>query len=163
MTLNAVVDGGQIPTMDETAIIQYITGTFAGIQIASADGNSFFYYGPDGKIPEKTFPFATLVTKDDYDTVSNLSRPSVCRLNIGLTKDTFVSLLGAPPKAPGESGIIDIGHDFTALDQVMPHPIYGHMCWVCVLNPGTATWGTVQTLLEEAYNRAAKKQAKDAD
>jgi len=162
LKLNAVVDGGQTLTMDETAIIQYITGTFAGIQIASADGNSFFYYGPDGKIPEKTFPFATLVTKDDYDTVSNLSRPSVCRLNIGLAKDTFVSLLGAPPKAPGESGIIDTGHDFTALDQVMPHPIYGHMCWVCVLNPGTATWGTVQTLLAEAYGRVARKQDKDA-
>ncbi len=145
--------------MDEAAITRYIIDTFADIQIASADGNSFFYYGPEEKIPERTFPFATLVTKDDYDTVSNLSRPSVYRLNIGLKKDTYVSLLGAPP---GPSGVVETDHDFTALDQLMPHPIYGHLCWVCVLNPGAATLPTVQALLAEAYDQAVRKQSKRA-
>ena len=146
--------------MNDTELTQYITDTFAGIQIATSDGNSFFYYGPDGKIPERTFPFATLVTKDDYDTVSNLNRPDVCRLNIGLKKETYVALLGEPPKAPGDSGVIDTGHDFTALDELMPHPIYGHLCWVCVLNPGATTFPTVQTLLAEAYGEAVRKQEK---
>jgi len=137
--------------MDEAALIQYITSTFAHIAIASSDGNSFFYYSPTGEIPERTFPFATLVTKDDYDTVSNLTRPAIYRLNIGVSKSTYVPLLGAPPAAPGASGIVETGHDFAALDQLMPHPIYGHMCWVCVLNPGVATLTTVQKLLAEAY------------
>jgi len=143
--------------MDETALIQFITDTFAGIQIAEGGGNRFFYYGPDGKIPEKTFPFATLVTADDYDTVSNLSRPGVYRLNIGLSRETFVSLLGAVPSAPKDGGIVETGHDFAALDQIMPHPIYGHLCWICVLNPGDATSPIVQRLLAEAYGKAAKR------
>src|SRR3954471_5429001 len=83
LKLNAVVGCGQTPAMEAPAIIQYITDTFAGIQIARSDdgANSFFYYSADGKVREKTLPCAALVTKDDYDTVSNLSRPSVCRLN----------------------------------------------------------------------------------
>jgi hypothetical protein len=146
--------------MTETSIPQYITGTFPHIQIASANGDSFFYYGPDGKVPEKTFPFATLVTKDEYDTVSNLNRPGVFRLNIGVGKSTYNTLLGELPSAPGESGVVNTGHDFTSLDQLMPHPVYGHMAWVCVLNPGENTTETVKQLLAEAYQTAVSKHTK---
>ena len=62
-----------------------------------------------------------------------------------------------PPEA---GGVIDTGHDFTALDQLMPHPIYGHLYWVCVLNPGAAAFPTVRTLLAEAYEMAVGKHAK---
>ena len=148
--------------MDEASIIQYITTAFAGIQVASSNGNSFFYYAPDGKIPERTFPFATLVASDEYDKVSSLSRPSVYRLNIGVSKPTFLSLFGSQPAAPGESGLIETDHDFTVLDRLMPHPIYGHLLWVCVLNPGDATFATVRTLLAEAYDTAVGKQTQRA-
>jgi hypothetical protein len=146
--------------MDAAAIRKYIVETFAHIQIANDGDNSFFFYGPDGKIPEKTFPFATLVTDDKYDKVSNMSRGGVCRLNVGISKETFVSLLGQPPRPPGESGIIDTGHDFTAVDEIMPHPIYGHLMWICALNPADKSWKTVQSLLAEAYESAVKKQTK---
>ena len=149
--------------VDEASMTQYILDTFEDIQIAEADGNSFYYYSPDGKIPERTFPFATLVTNDLYDTVSDLNRPSVYRLNVAVSKDTYQSLLGALPKAPGSAGVVETGHDFTVLDQLMPHPIYGHMAWVCVLNPGTETLQTVQNLLAEAYEAAVRKQMKRAE
>jgi len=32
----------------------------------------------------------------------------------------------------------------TALDQLMPHPVYGRMFWVCVLNPSDVTFQKVQ-------------------
>src|SRR5882724_2514015 len=103
--------------MDQEGLIQYIKSTFADIEILSADDNSFFYYSPEHTIPEKTFPFITLVTNDLYDQVSELNRPGVYRLNVGLSKARFVSLFGseAPP-----------AEDFTALDRLMPHPIYGN-------------------------------------
>ena len=145
--------------MNEDELAAYIKDTFADIQIASADGNSFFYCGPEGKVPERMFPFATLVTKDAYDRVSNLDRPGVYRLNIGLRKATFQALFGSPP-APAAGGVIDTGHDFTALDQLMPHPIYGHLGWVSVLNPGAAAFPTVRTLLAEAYETAVGDHAK---
>jgi len=146
--------------MTDSAVLQYIVETFADIHIATAAGNSFLYYAPDQKVPERTFPFATLVTKDDYDTVSNLSRPGVFRLNIGVSKGAFLSHLGSVPPAPGESGAGQMNHDFTVLDKILPHPIYGHLCWLCVLNPGTSTWETVQSLLSEAYATAVRKQSK---
>ena len=47
-------------------------------------------------------------------------------------------------------------YDFTELDKVMPHPIYGWMTWVCVLNPTLKTIELMETqgLFEEAYQAA---------
>src|SRR6476659_1321358 len=106
-------------------------------------------------------PLATRVTNDDYDSFSNLNRPSVFRLNIGISKPTYNALLGARPLPNDEAE--DSGYDFTALDQLMPHPVYGRMYWVCVLNPSPATFQTVvQPLLAEAYAMAVKKYTKRA-
>ncbi|HEY6539772.1 MAG TPA: DUF6194 family protein, partial [Ktedonobacteraceae bacterium] len=55
------------------------------------------------------------------------------------------------------------GYDFTALDQLMPHPVYGRMLWVCILNPGDETFETkVRPLLAEAYEMAVSKYRRRA-
>jgi hypothetical protein len=142
--------------MDETSLTQYIIDTFGGVDTVVADGNTFFMYDPDGM-----FPMATLMINDVNDQASNLDRPGVFRLNIGIGKQTYYALLGAPPSRPGASGIVETGHDFTALDQLMPHPVYANMYWVCVLNPSAATFQTVvQPLLAEAYELNVRKYAK---
>jgi len=146
--------------MDETSIREYITRTFAGVDVVDAMGASFFFFDPD-----HMFPFATLVTTDEHDQASNLSRPSVFRLNIGVSKQTFQSLFRPRSAASGGSPPSDAGgredsYDFTALDQIMPHPVYGKMYWVCVLNPSAATFQTVEELLAEAYDMAVRKRAK---
>jgi hypothetical protein len=142
--------------MDETSITQYITDTFSGVDVVVADGNMFFMYDPDGM-----FPIATLMTNDINDQASNLDRPGVFRLNIGIGKQTYHALLGSPPARHGASGIVETGHDFTALDQLMPHPVYANMYWVCVLNPSAATFQTVvQPLLAGAYDLSVSKYAK---
>ena len=33
----------------------------------------------------------------------------------------------------------------------MPHPVYGNMFWVCVLNPRNSTFAELHPLLAEAY------------
>jgi hypothetical protein len=148
--------------MSETEITRYISDTFSGIevQVASREdgspeiawGDTFFFYDPGREIPaERKFPFATIVTKDygEFDCASNLNRPGVFRLNIGVSKQTFAALFGV---AKAED------HDFTALDKLMPHPVYGKMHWVCVLNPSAATFEAIRPLLAEAYERAAGKR-----
>ena len=130
--------------MDEAAIAEYITETFAGVETATAFGATFFFFDP-----AKMFPFATITATDENDTASNLSRPGVFRLNVGVSKQTFQSLF-----ADGGAE-----QDFTALDRLMPHPVYGKMYWVCVLNPGDATFQSVKPLLAEAYDMAVRKQA----
>jgi hypothetical protein len=148
--------------MDEASISEYITTTFDGVHPVGAWGDTFFFYNPGRKLPDKIY-FATLKSKDDdYDQVSNLDRPSVFRLNIGISKSTYRSLFGPPPPRPGAGGVVDTGHDFTALDQLLPHPVYGRQFWVCVLNPSAATFQAVQPLLAEAYDLAVGKYTKRA-
>jgi hypothetical protein len=140
--------------MDATSIRQYIVQTFPGVDVVDASGGTFFFVGQD-----RSLPFATLVTSDEYDQASNLSRPNVFRLNVGVSKETFRSLFGGGPERPGEAGA-GSGHDFTALDCLMPHPVYGKMYWVCVLSPSEATFKRTREFLAEAYERAARKRAK---
>ena len=81
--------------MDEKEIIEYITANCAGVDVLAptdgiASGDVFFYYDPERDLDRtRSFPFATIVTKDygDFDRASNLNRPGVFRLNIGLSND----------------------------------------------------------------------------
>ena len=80
--------------MDETAVAEYITGTFAGVETASTGGYAFFFYGPD-----RMLPFATLATADnEFDRASNLDRPGVFRLNIAGSGGTPTGRCSAPKR-----------------------------------------------------------------
>lgn len=158
--------------MNEFEVSQYITETFAGVDVVIASGDSFFFYNPDTHVPpDHKFPFITLVTSDSNDQFSNLNRPEVFRLNIGVGKETFRSLFGTPKLPPyGDNALAsgttasDYDYDFTALDRLMPHPVYGRMHWVCILNPSSETLATkVQPLLAEAYEMAVSRYERKAD
>jgi hypothetical protein len=155
--------------MYESEISQYIIGTFEGVDVVVASGDSFFFYNPDSNVPpDHRFPFVTLVTSDINDQFSNLNRPSIFRLNIGISKQTFHSLFGEASRPSGrDSAAIssenENSYDFAALDQIMPHPVYGRMFWMCVLNPSEETFETkVRQLLGEAYNLAVSKYKRRA-
>lgn len=153
--------------MDQDAIIQYVTDTFTGIELlrptdGPGAGDTFIYCVPDGNFdPAHQMPFATIVTKDygDFDNSSNLDRPGVCRLNIGVSRETFRALVGYPPD---EFTVNSSRYDFATLDRLMPHPAYAAQSWVCVLNPSPATFEAVKPLLAEAYSRAAQLAARHA-
>jgi hypothetical protein len=153
--------------MEERAIIQYIVETFAGVDVVTgtdgiASGDTFFIYDPDRNLePKRQFPFATIVTKDygDFDRASNLNRPGVFRLNIGLSSDTYRARFGPQPSRPGDGDAVDTGHDFGVLDQLIPHPVYATQSWVSVLNPSIETFEAIQPLLAEAYDQAVKRHA----
>ncbi|HEX5500648.1 MAG TPA: DUF6194 family protein [Thermomicrobiales bacterium] len=147
--------------MDPDTITRYIVETFANVDVVVASGDSFFFYNPpEDQPPDRRFPFATLVTGDQHDQASNLRQPGVFRLNIGVSPETFRSLFGQQPAADSEpTGLETPGYDFTALDRIMPHPVYGRMFWACVLNPSDATFDTARPLLAEAYDRAVKRHA----
>jgi len=116
--------------MDQASITPYLIDTFADVQVETSDGSFFFFYGA-----ERKFPFATLVTKDSYDSVSNPGSSGRLPPDIGISKSTFLSLFGAQPARPGEADVADAGHDFTAPDRLMPHPVYGSMFWILRAQP----------------------------
>lgn len=150
--------------MDQDTIIQYITDTFTGLDIlrptdGPGGGDTFIYDDPERNIdPSRRLPFATIVTKDygDFDNTSQLNRPGVFRLNIGVSRDTFRALFGF---APGEDLTESADYDFTAMDQLMPHPVYAPQSFVCVLNPSLETFEAVKPLLAEAHSLAAARYA----
>lgn len=149
--------------MDEAAVTRYIVETFDGSVTAVEWGDMFFYYNPDRTLPKDIY-FATLKTSDDdYDRASNLDRPGVFRLNIGVSKETYLKLFDQKPQKLGVGDGSDIGGDLTVLDQLLPHPVYASMGWVCILNPSAETFQRdVQPLLAEAYDLAVGKFAKRA-
>jgi len=139
---------------------RYIGAEFEGVRVAEASGDSFFLYDPDGDLPpERQMPFATIVTGDHYDQVSNLDGRDAYRLNIGLTKATYTASFGAPPTDRDAGGVLDTGADYAAEDTLMPHPVYASQYWVCVVNPGEATLPIVRKLLAGAHGYAARKYA----
>lgn len=117
-----------------------------GTRLLEANGDVFAVYDPYGDLPpQRQLPWATIVTSDTYDTASRLDRPGVFRLNLGLPRARFQEL-------------IDPAHeyDMTALDVLLPHPVYAGQHWVCVLNP-RQTWPVVRGLLDEAAAFAVRK------
>jgi hypothetical protein len=132
--------------MDESSVVDYITKTFPEVEITNDYGYTFFFYKSDRKLP-----FATFISSDqDYDRISNLDRPGVFRLNIGISKQTFQSLFGTAK--------VDVdSYDFTTLDVIMPHPEYAQHHFICVLSPSEATFERVRSLLAEAYDIAVRR------
>lgn len=130
---------------DPDEITTWITTTYPDTAVAQALGATFF------SLDEKHWPnFATIVTTDEHDmgTPSNLARPGVFRLNIGVGRETYERLVGSM-----------VEPDYAALDQVLPHPVYGKQRWIGILNPSRRTFDdVVKPLVAEAYERLAKSR-----
>ena len=140
--------------MGQETLAQFIVDTLDGVDVVTADGNSFFFYNPPGETPpDHRFPFATIVANDLYDQFSNLDRAGVYRLNVGVSRQTYEGLFGAKADASGAE------YDFAALDTIMPHPVYGQQFWICVLNPSEETFERVKPLLAEAHESGGPNAA----
>jgi hypothetical protein len=91
--------------VDQDGIIQYVADTFAGVDIMRPSegpgaGDTFLIFDPDRNLePRQQMPFATIVTKDygDFDNRSQLDRPGVYRLNIGVSREPFGRFLALQP------------------------------------------------------------------
>lgn len=139
--------------MNMKNILDYLTATYH-VEIVEDAGNYFIFYDPDNQLPaDHRFPYLTLVSNDLYDNASELSRPDVYRLNIGLGKTTFQSLF---PDFGKHQEAVQL-YDYTVLNRLIPHPVYGKMYWCCILNPDENTFNkAVKPLLEEAYQLALR-------
>jgi hypothetical protein len=109
-------------------------------------GDHFFYYSPTGTVPQNTQPYATIVTKNyPDDTLSNLDVGGRWRLNIHVGAEVLASLAG-------ESSAESVSRDFSEADVFIPHPVYGSLGWVAVVNPGDRTMATALALLRTAHD-----------
>ncbi|MCZ2860266.1 DUF6194 family protein [Blastococcus sp. VKM Ac-2987] len=120
-------------------------------------GDSFFYYAPDGVVP-RTQPFATIVTGDQPgDRGSRLDRPGAFRLNIAAGTAEFTRITGSAPREPAAQAV-----DPSAADVLFPHPVYGELGWLAVVDPGPRTDPTVRELLRAAHESARGRHERRA-
>lgn len=110
-----------------------------------ARGDLFFYYAPDGLLPPGQ-PFATIVTKDYPGEPSAGLGDGIFRVNVDA---------GRRDQPPAE--------DPTLRDMVLPHPVYGHLGWVCIVQPGERTGAELQDLLRDAHAAALRRWTRRHD
>ena len=102
-------------------------------------------------------PPSSLKDYGEFDNLSQLDRPGVFRLNIGVSRETFQILFGY---LPGKKSAENTEYDYAALDTLMPHPLYAPQSFVCVLNPSPETFETVKPLLAEAWSIVETRYSK---
>lgn len=135
--------------MDRTSIIATVQ-TFDGALAAQPEpgsafpeiswGDAYFYYAPDGIMPERTQPYGTIITKDYPDDAdSQLDAPERFRVNVNVGRDAVAEL-------PTEL-------DPAVVDRFFPHPLYATAGWVSVVNP-IRTAEQLLALLRQAHDAA---------
>ena len=140
------------------ALARAIERQLPGIVTTTGSGDWFFFYDPDATtVPDRRFPFCTLMTGDRYDAASRLDRdPNTYRVNLGVGRAPYEGVFGKAPREAAGQKVLDTGYDYTATDTLLPHPFYAPMHWLCVVNPGDATRATLAELLGQAHHRAER-------
>jgi hypothetical protein len=132
--------------MNQSEVEAFVTN-LENVQQEENYGYKFFFVGDDHMLP-----FVTIANSDnDYDNVSNLSREGVFRINIGVSRATFDSLVA---NADAEN------IDYSVLNTFLPHPEYAKQNWICILNPSDENVETTKQLITEAHANAASRLAK---
>jgi hypothetical protein len=138
-------------------VLAALTTRFAGLVPKATWGETSLFYNPDGVLPNGVY-FCTVKEHDGAnDRASQLDRPGVFRLAVGLPPGRYEQMFGPRPARPPKGGVVLTADDFTATDVLMPHPVYAWMGWVQVLSPSAATFAEMQQLLADAYALAVEK------
>ena len=146
--------------MNIDEIEKHLLNDYDDIVMIHTWGEKSFFHNPSLKLKRGSY-FATIKEKDgENDTASSLNREGVYRLNIGVTKDMYLSLFGGLPQRPLQGKTIEGDFDFQALNVVMPHPVYAWMGWVCILNPQSEMKKECHRLLRNSYKRALTSSLK---
>ena len=126
------------PDLDD--MLQLIRDSFQYAVVATIDSAAFF------SMDDKHWPnFATVVWTDEHDegAPSNLARPGVYRVNVGVDRETFERLVGSLTDP-----------DYAAFDRFVPHPVYAKQRWIAILNPSHETVReTLMPLIAAGHDR----------
>ena len=140
--------------MDAETLLDRVRAQYDGLVTHETWGERALFYNPDRDLPRGTYLLTLKERDSDNDRASNLDRPGVYRVNVGLPGRAYRERFGDPPPRPSKGGVVDTGHDFAALDQLLPHPVYAWAGWVCVLSPSDETVESLWPLVDAAYERA---------
>lgn len=142
-------------------IIKFVMNRYPGLVIDQNWGETALFYNPEKKLKKGVYllTFKEKDGKNDYSSKLNLKK-DLYRLNIGITKKTFKDLFGHMPARPVSGKTVEMNYDFSTIDHIMPHPIYGYMAWICVVAPSKKTLQKLLPLIDEGYRLCVEKYNK---
>ena len=146
--------------MTADRILKYCLRELEGTVLVDSWGERGIFYNPANKLKRGIYILTVKEKDGENDNSSRLNRENIYRVNSGVRKHTFEKLFGTIPKRPAKGGIVDMEYDFTTLNQILPHPVYAWMGWICTLNPSESTFDRLKPYILEAYEYAKKKYAK---
>jgi hypothetical protein len=133
--------------MDQAEVEAFVA-SMQDVQRKDNYGYVFFFVGDDHLLS-----FVTVANVDnEWDNVSNLNREGVFRINIGISRETFDTLIGEPSEPV----------DYSVLNTFLPHPEYAKQNFICILNPDGENAEKTKELIREAHAIAAKRAQRKA-
>jgi len=136
------------------SVIKTISERYESLMPQETWGELSFFYNPDEALPRGTY-FCTIKDKNgDNDKASGLDRENTYRLNFGLPSKKYIQLFGEKPKRPAKGCIIEGSWNFQKRNLLMPHPVYGWMGWVAILNPDEGVFDEILPMMDLAYEKA---------
>lgn len=141
-------------------ILKYCLENLEGTVLVNSWGEKGVFYNPEKKLKRGIYVLTIKEKDGDNDKSSNLNRETIYRVNLGIYKNTFIKMFGSIPKRPCKGCIVDMEYDFSTVNEILPHPIYAWMGWICSLNPSKRTFEELKPLIQESYEYAKEKYSK---
>lgn len=149
--------------MKLAALIQTLTKQYPGLVEVRAWGEISLFFNPNGLLKRGTYCITFKEKDGDNDYSSALNRSEVeYRMSFKISKPSFLSYFDEPslPLRPAKGKIIALKsgrtYDPKVLGTLIPHPVYGWMSWVSIINPSEDNIEAIikAGLLHESYEHA---------
>lgn len=144
--------------MQPSDVEAYLLERYDGLRVKDAYAERSLFYNPGGRLPSGVY-FVTIKRRDGRnDQSSRLDREGVYRVSFPLRPASYARIFGERPPRPAKGETVALAEDFTRLGQLMPHPVYAWMHFVCINSPEEHTWNSaIVPLLDEAYDMVRQK------
>ncbi len=110
--------------MTPNDILSYCQYNLKDVVLVESWGERGIFYNPNRVLKRGVYVLTVKEKDGDNDKGSMLNRDNVYRVNVGLRKQTFINKFGHIPERPPAGKIVRMDYAFTALDTIIPHPVY---------------------------------------
>ena len=146
--------------MTVEGLATYVCSRYRDLNTQRTWGELAFFVNPGALLTRGVY-FCTIKEKDgENDRASNLDRDGIYRFNFKMSAEDYKAVLGERPGRPGKGKVVSGSWDFLKADTLTPHPVYGWMHWVSILNPTPGSLKKYASSLDTCYERACDDFAK---
>tara|TARA_A200000159_G_scaffold159823_1_gene178990 strand:+ start:2703 stop:3215 length:513 start_codon:yes stop_codon:yes gene_type:complete len=150
------IESGQL-IMKPLELVDLLASRFHGLVAKSSWGETALFYNPSQLLPSGVYVATVKEHDGDNDRASQLDRPGIYRFSVGIGNVAYGRRFGVKPARPLKGEVVATGHDFTAVDVVLPHPVYAWMGWISILSPSSESIRQLWPDIEVGYALAQKK------